>query len=402
MRQLWSVTRFEFSSYAKNKTFVGMTIFLMVLALVGPAIPVIFNAVSGMTGERTIAVVDNTGRFSADVVGEFIVPRATFFTDINDAIYAIESGEHNYAIEISEDGFVMHVSAMGVGVANIQNQAAAMLRHAHRIGQMEQFGLTAAQAGQILMFEPNISVLTIGDMEADAGSFFENVIYAYAMAVVLLIGLQMGGAHLLTTVVREKSTKTMELLVTSCHPSKMLNGKVLGVGAALMTQILLLVLSAFASMQILPRLTEGMDVFTISISPSLLVYLVVFFLLGFLTYAYTYAALASTASRQEDALSMGQLPQLLLTAGFFASMIGMNNPGAAWVMPLSHVPFISPFLMFMRITMGSAANWEIAVSIATQIITIGIVSWMGSKIYRMGTLMYGAKPTFKNLLEAFK
>jgi len=403
MRQLWSVIRFEFLAFAKNKTFVGVTLFFMVLALAGPAIPAIFNAVSSITGERTIAVVDNTGWFTADIVDEFITPRATFFNDIAAARAAVENGEHNYAIELDEDEFILHVTAMGLGVANIQGQAASMLRYRHRVETLGGLGVAPYLTSEILMFEPYFDVTTIGELAADAEVFLENMLYAYAMITVLYMTLLMGGAHLLTTVVREKSTKTMELLVTSCAPGKMLNGKVLGVGAAIMMQLLLMAVSAIISMRITPILTEGMgDIFTVAISFELLAYLVVFFLLGFIMYSYVYAALASTTSRQEDATSMGQLPQLMLAAGFFAAMIGMQNPGAAWVMPLSHVPFFAPFLMFVRICMGAAATWEIYVSIAAQVVTIGIISWMGAKIYRMGTLMYGAKPTLKNLLEAFK
>jgi len=404
MKQLWSVIRFEFSTFAKNKTFVGVTLFLMAIAIIGPIVPVIIDAVGNITAERTIAVVDNTGFFAPETVDNFVTPRATFFNDATMARSAVENGDHNYALEINEDSFILHVTAMGVGVANIQHQVAEMLRYRYRVEQLGNFGVGAAQVDEILMFFPYSEVLTIGELAADVDSFFENIIYAYVMILVLMIGLQMGGAHLLTTVVREKSTKTMELLVTSCAPSKMLNGKVLGVGAALLSQILLMVIAAIVSMQfIVPILVgDAEDIFTIAISMEILGYLVLFFLLGFITYAYAYAALASTASRQEDATSMGQIPALLLSAGGIASFIAMTNPGAAWVAPLSHTPLLAPFIMFVRICMGSAPTWEILVSIGTQIITIAVISWMGTKIYRMGTLMYGAKPTFKNLLEAFK
>jgi len=131
-------------------------------------------------------------------------------------------------------------------------------------------------------------------------------------------------------------------------------------------------------------------------------YLVVFFLLGFTIFAFLYAALASTCSRMEDAQSLSTLPTLLLTAGAMMVFVGMNNPGAVWVPIASFVPVISPFVMFMRICMGTAATWEILVSIAIQVASIGIVAWAAAKIYRMGTLMYGAKPTIKGLLQAFK
>jgi len=389
--------------FAKNKAFIVITVILTALALLGPTVPVAVRMLGGITAERTIAVVDNTGWFSPDILEEFLAHRTVVMDDIAAATQAVEAGTHNYALEITDDGFTLHVTAMGLGVYNIHSQAEGMLRHRHRIDLFAELGITEAQVGEILHFSPAGEILTVGMAEDVTGVFFENFIYAYVMAFVLYFSLLMGGSHLLTTVVREKSTKTMEILITSCPPAKLLNGKVLGVGAAIMLQILLMVGAAFISMHVTALLTYGMeDMFVVALRPELLAFLVIFFLLGFVMYSYIYAALASTTSRQEDATSMGQLPQLLIVAGFISSMIGMNIPGASWVATMSHIPLFAPFMMFIRICMGTAANWEIAVSITVQVVTIGAISWAAAKIYRMGTLMYGAKPTLRNLLAAFK
>jgi len=404
MSQLWSVIKFEFNIFARSKTFIVVTIILISLSLLGPLIPIAVHTLGGITAERTIAVVDNTGWFSPDILDEFLVHRAIPFSDITAATHAVEEGAHNYVLEITSQGFTLHVTAMGLGAYNIHGQAAEMLRHRHRIDQFAELGIAEEQATKILNTAPIGEILTIGVAGADvAGVFFENFIYAYAMTFVLYLGLLMGGAHLLTTVVREKSTKTMEILITSCPPSKLLNGKVLGVGGAILLQLLLMVGAAFISMRGTALITYGMeDMFVVVLRPELLVFLVVFFLLGFVLYSYIYAALASTTSRQEDATSIGQLPQLLLVAGYISSIIGMNMPGAGWVTAMSHIPFFAPFVMFVRICMGTAASWEIVISIAMLVVTIGIISWAAAKIYRMGTLMYGAKPTLKGLLAAFR
>jgi len=404
MKQLWSVIKFEFAAFANNKAFIIMTLLIALIAFVAPAAPAIIDRIDfgGITSERTIAIVDNTGMFDAQTLSQFIPPNATMFTDINTAVAAVEGGDHNYALELNHDGFALHVTSMGIGVVNLQSQVTNMFQYRHRSESLGAYGVSPERIGEILWFAPAANVITIGDAYATVDSFFENMIYSYVMAFVLYLALLIGGGHLLTTVVREKSTKTMELLVTSCQPRIMMNGKVLGVGAAIMTQVLLLAIATFASMRLTPTIFEGTEAFTVNIAPMLLAYLVVFFLLGFVMYSYIYAALASTTSRMEDAQSMSMLPQLLIMAGFFMSMFGMNSPGAAWIDIASHVPLFGPFVMFMRITLGTAAQWEIWVSIGAQLVTIVIISWMAAKIYRMGTLMYGTKPTFKNLLEAFK
>jgi ABC-2 type transport system permease protein len=93
---------------------------------------------------------------------------------------------------------------------------------------------------------------------------------------------------------------------------------------------------------------------------------------------------------------------MLVMVGFFAAIIGMTSPGAAWITVLSHIPFFAPFLMFMRICLGTAAFWEVAVSVLVQGATIALLAGLGARIYRMGTLMYGNKPKLRDLLAAFK
>ena len=406
MRQLKSVIRFEFNTFAKNKAFVAMVLLLMVIALVGPAVPAIINRfdIGGGGTSRTIAVVDNTGVFDQASLDEMLAPNVVMMTDINAANQAVLDGTHNYAVELNRDSYVLSVMTVGMGVFNLESQIANLLSHQFRMEALQSQGVDPNLSAEILTFHPVGELVALGAGEGDADTFFQNFILAYVMAFVLMLGLQIGGGHLLTAVVREKSTKTMELLVTSCKSTIMLMGKVIGTGAALMIQIIVLAASAAVGMLMIAPLVAGdaEGVFALNFSPMILMYLIVFFLLGFIVYAFMYAALASTCSRMEDAQSLSQIPILIMMAGFMMVMVGMNNPGAAWIVPVSFIPFLSPFVMFMRICMGTADTWEILVSIAIQVASIGIVAWAAAKIYRMGTLMYGAKPTMKGLLEAFK
>jgi len=403
MGQLWSVIRFEFNGFAKNKAFVGMAIFLMLVALIGPAVPSIIDRVD-FGSSRTIAVVDNTGMFDQATLDAMLSPDVVMVSDINAANQAVLDGTHNYALELNRDTYTLSTMTIGMGIFNLEHQIASLLSHQFRVDALQAQGIGQDMTYEILMFHPAGEVVALGAGEGDADTFVQNIVLAYVMALVLMIGLQTGGGHLLTAVVREKSTKTMELLVTSCKPRTMLMGKVIGTGAALMIQILALAVSAAVSMLFITPLVAGdaEGVFALNFSPMILMYLVVFFLLGFTIFAFLYAALASTCSRMEDAQSLSTLPTLLLTAGAMMVFVGMNNPGAVWVPIASFVPVISPFVMFMRICMGTADTWEILVSIAIQVASIGIVAWAAAKIYRMGTLMYGAKPTIKGLLQAFK
>ncbi|MCL1843479.1 MAG: ABC transporter permease [Defluviitaleaceae bacterium] len=415
MRQIFSVARFEFLSFAKSPTFIGMTIFMVLLALIGPAIPVIVRTVGEISPERTIAVVDATNRFSADSFALYVSPRAVFFDNIEDAREAVNSGEHNYALHLNDGRYTLYVTSMGIGVVTIENQISAMYRSLYRVAEFSAAGVDAGLAAQIIAFNPETEFMILapdGEIAEDtAYGFLETFVYFIAMVMVLYMGLLIGGQYLLTTVIREKSTKTMELLVTSCKPGYMLNGKVFGVGAAILSQIILVVGAALLSMVVSGSLfiedvleDAGMDFLSsVELQPDMLAYMVIFFLLGFVMYSYIYAALASTVSRMEDANSIAILPTMLIVAAFFISYFGaMNNPASGLVNITSQIPLFAPFVMFMRISLGLAATWEIIMSILGQIAMILLLSYLGSKIYRMGTLMYGNKPKLKDFISALR
>jgi len=269
-------------------------------------------------------------------------------------------------------------------------------------------GIDADTQYAISGFFPSSEIMNLspaGDVVEDtAGGFLTNMIFSYVLSFVLYFGLLAGGSYIVTTVVREKSTKTMELLITSCKAGHLMNGKVLGVSAAILVQLAMMVGAAAFSMTLFGGVEgEGfLGMFNLSFDPYIMSMLVVFFFLGFLIYAYIYAAMSSTVSRMEDANSFQTLPMMLVMGGFFMAIFGMTNPGAAWISVVSHIPFFAPFVMFMRICLGTAAVWEVVLSIAMQISMIMIVAWLGGRIYRMGTLMYGNKPRIRDLLSAFR
>ena len=406
MKQTLTVMRFEFLTFAKSKAFIGVTVFMIALGLIGPAVPQIVQLISQRTPQRRVAVVDHTGQFNAQVLEDSIFTKTSLFTDINAAKTAITEGRYHYAVEIWEDRYTMHVTAMGMRIFDMQHQFDAMLRARHQTDAFYAAGLSAAAVMEILLFTPQSEVLTIGEDAAgvDApGNFMENVTYVYVLTLLLYMVLLIGAQYIVTSVVREKSTKTMELLITSCKAHRLLNGKVFGVGLAILLKLTLTSIAALASMAAIRALTEdSADVFIVNIPPDILALLLVFFLLGFILYSYIYAALASTVSRMEDAASTSHLPTFLIIAALIGAMFGMTNPGAGWVSFMSHIPFFSPFIMFLRYCMGTAPLWEVGISIGVMAATVIALAWLGGRIYRMGTLMYGNKPKIKDLVAAFR
>jgi ABC-2 type transport system permease protein len=410
MKQVLTVLRFEFMTFARSGAFIGITIFMVALALIGPAVPRVMQIFSGLelTGERRIAVVNHVDGFDEQTLSHYLAPGVSFFPDLDAARAAVATGSYHYALNLNEDSFTLYITAMGVSALNLEHSIASMLVDHHRVTSFYNMGIDTFQLQSVFGFHPQSEIMTLspaGEItEETADNFFTNMIFSYVLSFVLYFGLLAGGSYIVTTVVREKSTKTMELLITSCKAVRLMNGKVLGVGAAILIQILLMVGAAAVSITTFGGVeSDGvLGMLTLTFDPFIMSMLVIFFFLGFLMYAYIYAALSSTVSRMEDANSIQTLPMMLVMAGFLISIFGMTSPGAGWINVVSHIPFFAPFVMFMRICLGTAAMWEVAISVAAQAVLIFILAKLGASIYRMGTLMYGNKPKLKDLLAAFK
>ncbi|MDR1042776.1 MAG: ABC transporter permease, partial [Clostridiales Family XIII bacterium] len=126
-----------------------------------------------------------------------------------------------------------------------------------------------------------------------------------------------------------------------------------------------------------------------NISVGLFVFFVLFFVVGYFLYAFSCAAVGSTASRVEDAGSVSTLPMMLATGAFIVSMISMSNIEAAYVEVLSFIPFFSPWIMFARLCMASATFGDAAIAMAILVASVICVGWLAAKIYRVGVMMYG-------------
>jgi ABC-2 type transport system permease protein len=209
-----------------------------------------------------------------------------------------------------------------------------------------------------------------------------------------------------TSVAEEKSSRVMEVMLNAATPGEMLAGKVFGVGGAGLTQLASIVLPAavVVALQVpLTRLVLGEDAADTplaGLTPGILVAFAVFFLLGFVLTALVYAAAGSLVSRQEDVQQVA-LPMLMISfVAYFAAFFASGAPGAAWVAPLSWVPFFSPYLMLTRLVTGSVPAWELALAVGLLVAAILVALVAAARIYAAGVLLYGQRPTLGGVVRA--
>jgi ABC-2 type transport system permease protein len=197
----------------------------------------------------------------------------------------------------------------------------------------------------------------------------------------------------------------MELLITSAKPSQLIFGKVIGVGCVALTQALVIIIVAAIGIVLnmgtwMAQIPEaGAVMQSLTVSPGLIVFFVLFFLTGYFLYSFIYAALGSTVSKIEDASTIVTIPMLILIAGFVISIISMSNLDAGYVKVLSYIPFFAPFLMFSRLAMGEAGYVQAGIALVILIFTILIISWLAAKIYRVGVMMYGKPMKLKAIVK---
>ncbi|WP_166242792.1 ABC transporter permease [Paenibacillus turpanensis] len=270
----------------------------------------------------------------------------------------------------------------------------------------EKLGLSEGQLGQL--FAPyRIDTVQIAETggEGKSESQLEMAfILVYVLLFLLYVGVIGYGNIVATEITAEKNSRVMEVLISTVSPVKQMFGKIIGVCLVGLLQVLLFVGFAIANVYVsgnsdllsMLRFGEG------GLEPFLLVAFVVFYVLGYLIYATIFAAVGSLVSRTEEVGQAIMPVTMLIVAAFVIAMIGLNKPTAPFVVILSFVPFFSPLLMFERIGMSSPAAWEIALSIGILIVSIILLGWLAAKIYRAGVLMYGKRPSWKELWKAMR
>lgn len=226
----------------------------------------------------------------------------------------------------------------------------------------------------------------------------------YAMIILLFMGVMITGQLIATEITAEKSSRVMEVLVTSVSPLAQMFGKIIGMLLVGLSQIALLVGVALVNV-LLPHNVEALKELNINladIDPVLLSYGLLFYLLGYFLYATVYAAVGSIVSRTED-LGQAVMPITFLSlGGFYLALFGLATPDASYITVTSYVPFFTPFIMFLRIGLTDPAVWEVWLSIAILVASILGLGWLSAKIYRTGVLLYGKRPSLKELRKAMK
>lgn len=271
--------------------------------------------------------------------------------------------------------------------------------------------LSISTAGQAVLFAPLVFDIVPRDPSAppraSATDQVSRSLTGNILVILIFITVITYGTWVATSVAEEKSSRVMELMLSAASPRQMLFGKVVGNGAAGLTQYLGILGAGLVGILLQVPFTamfvKGAAADTTSLAgltPGVLVVFVVFFILAFALYSLVYAAAGSLVSRQEDVQQIITPLTFLSMAGYLAAIVGAGAASAAWVVFLSYFPFTSPYVMLVRVIDGSVQPWEPIVAIVILVATIALMLVVAARIYSAGVLLYGQRPTLRTLISA--
>ena len=412
MKQFFTIFKHELSQYFKNKIFV-ITTLILILAVSGflfaPRIGEIINksknAESSEEKKSEVLVKSdnaNLEKLLPAIAASFPQQNVKITNDSVDEIKKqIKEQSVEFAFVLSSDlksyTYLANVSALqDPNLNTMDNLLKTLYSHAY----LKKHGLNDTQIAEVQ--NPNITH-TIESISEDGT---KNFWYAYVMVFVLYMVIMMFGQKVAMSVVTEKTSRAMEVLITSASPVALMFGKILASSVAGIFQITAIFGSAFISYNINKSYFETKAVINtlFNFPASLVGYLLIFFLLGFLIYSFLFGAMASTVSKIEDLSSVVMLIQIIFVAGFVVSTNAMTSGdvNSELMKGLSLFPLTSPMAMFTRIAMSEVPGLEILLSVAFLILATILIGYIAAKIYRVGVLMYGTKPTLAKIIKAIR
>ncbi len=409
MKQLKTIFAFELKYYLKNKIFIGVTalaVIFLAIVMFFPRLEGAFggeeNEASGETRSVMLVVADNeknansiSKAFAEMFDGYHVIPSTESLDSIKEKLSSREA-ECAFVFK-SFTEYTYYVDNLSIYDANpaIADEALTTL---YRMNTMISLGMSEEEAQKVIETPITGTVESLGKDQGQ--SFF----YAYIMIFALYMVILLYGQMVATNVATEKSSRAMELLVTSAKPTSMMFGKVLASCLAGFLQLVAVFGSAYVFYNINAAYWESSAIaeMLFDIPLDLLGYMLIFFVLGFLVYAFLYGAIGSTASKVEDINTSVMPLTLLFIVGFVVVVSGMSsgNVDSTIMKACSFIPFTSPMAMFTRIALSTVPIYEIIISIVILIAsTIGI-GVLSAKIYRVGVLLYGTPPKITSIIKA--
>ncbi len=408
-RVVWAVIKREYLQRVRSKWFVISTVAAPLLMAGLVFAPFLLSGDSPSGSQSELVIVDQTGQLAAAVQAQLrgagwavrVAEDPGSEQTISDLLQAANDEEIRGFLVLDEETL-----ATGAARYTSRNRPSSL-----RTATLQQavvqtlIGMRMAEAGIDLSALSSagieVDILTTEEVETPVAQYGA----AYAGAFVLYFTVLLYAVAVMRSVLEEKTNRVVEIVLSSMRPFELMLGKILGVGAVGLTQIAVWVTAAVLLSKVgVPTMVAARPEFAslgslegVLPGPGFAFLFLLFFLCGFFIYAGMYAAVGAMTNSEQEA-QQAQAPMVILMVVPIVILPGvLQNPDATASVLLSLIPFFSPVLMFGRAIGGAAPIWQVALSVALMVATLLAVAWIAGRIYRVGILMSGKRPTLPEL-----
>ena len=436
-RKLGVVFRREYLERVRSKWFLVVTLLgpvLMCALTIGPT----YASMRSRPGDdlTRVLVIDATGANLGARVGaalgkafpkapaprvKVVSPDRLLVTE-DAAVEAVVHKEINGYIVLDSNTIanrsVLYAGRNAGSISDVQ-ALMATVRLQVLAQRLEHEGLDAARVTALTSEKLETKTEKIGTTGREKGSGVGNLVFGYAVAILLYVMIALYGQNMLRGVMEEKTTRVAEVVVSSVSTDTLLAGKVLGVGLVAITQVLTWVALTLGMLFYLgPLLFSKMGgpdtaagavavparsglptdaILSALPTPGTAVIILCYFVLGFIFYAALFAAVGAMVSSQEDVQQASMPVMLMLISSVIFMQPILLNPGSALSRTMSLIPFSAPILMPLRMSLVSVPWYELTASLGGVALACVVAIWLSARIYRVGLLMYGKRPSFTEL-----
>ncbi len=394
MRNFWIVLKFEILNFYKNKSFIIASVIICGLLIIGMSIPTIrdtfFSSSEDSIGEevgsdQTYGFINSAeGDVNSKTLGnQFMGGELQEFDDREALDEAVQNGDLAAGFVIVSPTEYQHVIQNNEMTGSTHFMFEEAFRETYRITGFESLGIEYETVQGLVHAPIQRDTVVLGTDSA------ANYLYTYILVFGLYFVIIVYGQLVATSVASEKSNRAMEVLVTSTRTENLIFGKVFGGAIAGASQLALIIATAMIAYRANSNAWDGGLDFIFDIPLSVLGSFAAFGILGYLFFLFLFGALGALVSRTEDVSTSVTPITIIFVAVFAVSVMGMQNTEGMLLRVASFVPLSSFMAMFVRVSMGSVTNVEVAISLGILLATTLFTGWLASKIYRMGTLMYG-------------
>ena len=433
LRNIGLIIGREYKNRVTQRSFIITGVILLVIVFLAAFIPTVIQLVSSgsnSSGQTSIAVVNEAGsiagwneaELTADITtalsGTSTGSSAPYVlssqpqTSLNSLQSQVKNGKLGILLVLARVTdqnlrFTYYTTNSSTNDPNLSAIQGLTLQltffdTAHRLGLTSSQTQRLAASPDLVVVQTKPSQATRPESEIATG-----YVLAYVGVILIYASIGLYGGSVAAGVAEEKSSRMMEILLNAATPFQLLAGKIVGIGAACLTQTGCMVLAGIVGLLLQTPLQAalfgvhagGFSQYLTGVSIPFYLLFLLYVLLAFFLYATLYAGLASLVKRQEEVQNAIILPVLLLISGYVLFFFTVSSPDAPVTKVLSYIPFWTPMWMLMRLAVGTVAWWEIVVTTALLLVTILACTWFAARLYRYGVLMYGQKPSLGRVMK---